>query len=342
MFLSKESNGYWYVYYETPEGKRHKVSTHTKLKTEALKFFRQFQPPSEQEPAPTQQTITLGEFKKQFLEYARTRYRPNTVRGTFQMAFNEFIRLVGDIELARVDVMAVEKFLTAKLQTSSRHAARHCYGALASAFQTAYRWKLIQKNPWREVKKPKTPEAHPFFLSEEEAARLIAAISDPCFKRLCIFALMTGVRASEAISLEWEAVDLEHRVIHVQNTETFLTKSMKNRVVPMNDTVYDMLTELPEGRGRVFLTCRGTPWARDRVTRWFKHYAGLANLDKRAHFHTLRHTFASWLAQKGVNLYEIKEMLGHASVTTTQIYAHLQPERLHATVNRISLPTAGP
>ncbi len=342
MFLSKDPrDGYWYIYYETSKGKRHRCSTHTKLKFEASRAFHTFEPPPEYEDTIKSSVVTLSDFRTTFLEYASTRYRPNTVRGTFQMGFNELIRLVGDVEISKVDEMVIEKFLTMKLQASSRYAARHCYAGLASAFQTACRWKIISRNSWRQVKKPKVPEIHPVFLSEADFTKLLNVILDPCFNHLCVFAVLTGLRSSEIISLEWNAIDLDRRLIHVQNTATFVTKSMKNRVVPMNDTIFALLHGLNRREGRVFLKSDGRPWARDVVTRWFRYYADLAGLDKRVHFHTLRHTFASWLVQKGTNLYEIKEMLGHASISTTEIYAHLQPELLHTTVNRISLPLNG-
>ncbi len=308
MFLSKGYHGYWYIYYLTPDGTRQKASTHTKNKSEALKHLRSFEPPAPPGPdKPT--TYLLSEYRLVFLEYAKSRYRPNTVRGTFQLGFNELIRLVGDIEIRKVDEMVIERFLTAKFQTSSRHATRLCYAGLASAFQTACRWKIITRNPWRQVKKPKVPEIHPVFLSEADFTRLMSTIDDPYFKRVCIFAVLTGLRSSEIISLEWNAIDLDRHLIHVQNTATFVTKSMKNRVVPMNDTVFALLSELTRREGSVFLKSDGRPWVREMVTRWFRYYADLVGLDKRVHFHTLRHTFASWLVQKGTNLYEIKKCL---------------------------------
>ena len=59
--------------------------------------------------------------------------------------------------------------------------------------------------------------------------------------------------------------------------------------------------------------------------------------DDRLHFHSLRHTFASWLVQEGVSIYAVKELLGHSDVKTTQVYSHLQPGELHSTVNKIQI-----
>jgi len=65
--------------------------------------------------------------------------------------------------------------------------------------------------------------------------------------------------------------------------------------------------------------------------------AGLKGLGKKLRFHSLRHTFATWLVQDGVSIYEIQKLLGHSSIEMTQIYSHLHSEQLHSTVNRITL-----
>jgi site-specific recombinase XerD len=74
------------------------------------------------------------------------------------------------------------------------------------------------------------------------------------------------------------------------------------------------------------------------VSHKFKYYVYEARFsDDRLHFHSLRHTFASWLVQDGVSLYEVQKLLGHSSIAVTQVYSHLQPEQLHATVNRLKV-----
>jgi site-specific recombinase XerD len=70
----------------------------------------------------------------------------------------------------------------------------------------------------------------------------------------------------------------------------------------------------------------------------FKTYArnALGSATK-LHFHSLRHTFATWLVQDGVSLYEVQKLLGHSNISVTEIYSHLQPEQLHGTVNRLQI-----
>lgn len=349
MFLSKDTNGYWYIYYQNPlTGKRSRTSTGTKKKSEATTFFRSFTPPessstSDQTWEPVHSSMTLGEYRDEFIQYAKTHYRPATVRGHFTVAWNEFFKVVpsGSL-LSTVDERTVDRFISEKVNGTSVWAARTYYGALASAFQVAVRWRYIPLNPFRNVQKPAPIHITPVFLSYEEARCLLGKIKLLGIRDICTVALCTGMRLGELISLEWQCVDLKRRLVHVRNTERFTTKSAKGRVIPMNDMVHDLLHNYPKRKPEdssslVFTMASGKTWEPDCVSRNVKRAAKAAGLSERVHFHTLRHTFASWLVQAGVSLYEVKELLGHSSITTTEIYAHLMPQNLHSTVCKLTL-----
>ncbi len=109
------------------------------------------------------------------------------------------------------------------------------------------------------------------------------------------------------------------------------------RTVPMNDTVANLLRAKSLREGPVFNGRRGRRANPHFVSKKFKEAVRNLGLDGRLHFHSLRHTFASLLVQRGVSLYEVQNLLGHSTVAVTQIYAHLQPSTLQSTVNKISL-----
>ena len=130
----------------------------------------------------------------------------------------------------------------------------------------------------------------------------------------------------------------QRRLIRVVNQEGFLTKTGKSRAIPMNDDVFALLEALKnrEIESSLVFTKNGRRLKQSYVEHKFKEYVRVAGLRDDLKFHSLRHTFATWLVQNGASIYEIQRLLGHSDIKTTQIYAHLAASELHSTVNRIS------
>ena len=152
------------------------------------------------------------------------------------------------------------------------------------------------------------------YLTKEEAECLINNSGD--LRLLIILALNTGMRRGEMLNLLWDNVDLKTRLIHI-----LISKNGERRSVPINTTLFKELNKIKDKTGKVIklnLTIEGIRY------RW-KCLLKKCNI-KNFRFHDLRHTFASWLAIKGISLYTIKELLGHKSIEMTQRYAHLSPD----------------
>jgi len=144
------------------------------------------------------------------------------------------------------------------------------------------------------------------------------------------------MRLSELASLQWTAVDLASQVLHVCNSDVFTTKNRRNRGIPMSDEVVQLLTFRKDRAGsELVFNLKGRRMTKDYISKKFKRYVRRSGLGERLHFHSLRHTFASWLVQDGVSIYEVQRLLGHSSIAVTETYSHLQPQALHHTVNRI-------
>lgn len=106
----------------------------------------------------------------------------------------------------------------------------------------------------------------------------------------------------------------------------------------MNDQVYNLLSRYRENkRSKLIFNFEGERIREDRLTKGFKRLLKIAELDESLTFHHLRQTFASLLVQDRVSIYEVQKLLGHSSITVTEIYAHLQPNTLHEAVGRISV-----
>ena len=177
-----------------------------------------------------------------------------------------------------------------------------------------------------KIKIGKRPPARIRYLTDEEAKRLLNNCQKSELKLLIKMALMTGMRKSEMLNLIWQNIDLKAKLIHIEES-----KNGERRSIPISDSLLDELKAIEEkpSNERVFKDVKSLHYQ-------FKILLKVSAI-KNFHFHDLRHTFASWLAIKGVSLYTIKELLGHKSILMTQRYAHLSPDSRQNAVNMIQL-----
>jgi integrase/recombinase XerD len=191
-------------------------------------------------------------------------------------------------------------------------------------------------NPAAAVKLPRRPKPLPKTLSAGEAERLIDAAKGTQPRDLRDQALVellygAGLRVSEAVGLDRSGVDLDDRFVRV------IGKGSKERVVPIGRQAAGALRRyLSRGRPHLdrrhrpelFLNARGGPLTRSGAFRILRHLAEKAGLDpERVHPHILRHSFATHLLEGGADLRSVQEMLGHADLSTTELYTHVTDTR---------------
>jgi integrase len=336
MFLYKrKSSGVYYLHFKDENGQPRSVSTRQRKKSDALKYLRDFKD-KEREKQRRVQHITLTAFVKEYLEFSKSFHRPNSHRSAIS-ALKEFIRIVGDMPLSTITVRDVEHFIAVKREVSVHTALKH-YVTVSAAMKKAVDWNFIAQNPFKRVKKPKAPDVPPLFFSKDEFIKLTEIIGSAEWIIFVTTAVMTGLRLSELVNLKWEHIDLTGRMIHVVNSSEFTTKSYKNRTVPLNDTLVHILTERKEQAASDLVFHRqGRKLEPNYVSKQFKKFVLAAGLNRRLHFHSLRHTCASWLVQAGVTIYEVQALLGHSSVSVTAKYSHLEKSQLSSAVNRLRI-----
>ncbi len=336
MFLSKRSNGVYYLWYYNESGQKRKVSTKSHSKSEAQAFLKGFIENGKEKKSRLT-AISLGQFQTEFLSYSANKHASKTQRA-FLTAFREFTRIVGDKPIRFVNVRDVEQFLSVKKREASDATAKMYFVTLASAFQTAVRWKYLHSNPFRQVEKPKLSEKLPVHFSKDAFRTIQTVTDDSDLRELFQLAVSTGMRLGEILNLQWTDIDFVRKIIRVCNKEGFTTKSGKGRNIPMSDQLAETMQNRKDRASSELLFHRnGKKLMEEFVSKRFKYFVRKGGLDDKLHFHSLRHTFASWLVQDGVSIYEVQKLLGHSNIAVTQMYSHLQPEGLHATVNRISL-----
>lgn len=206
-----------------------------------------------------------------------------------------------------------------------------------AAFNIAVSLGLIQTNPFKNTKPFKVPSRDPVYIPKAEFARLLLAINDMQFRSLVLFAVLTGLRRGELISLRWSDIDLENRLIRIRNKEDFTVKAQRPRTIPINRDLFRLIEALKRRADHVFVDRKGMPLKGGYVTKKFKQYVRRCGLSDQFHWHHLRSTFASYLVQSSTPLAEVQRLLGHSSVVTTQIYAAVNDENLRQAAERIQV-----
>jgi integrase/recombinase XerD len=210
-----------------------------------------------------------------------------------------------------------------------------------SALRTYYGFLLaegaVTADPTDRLESPRTARKLPDFLSLEETTRLLEApdAGKPLYWRdraILEFLYASGVRVSELVELPLSHLDLE------EGLATIFGKGSKERLVPVGRPARRALErylrevrphlDAGGGQGRVFLNGRGRPLRREAVWKIVKEAALRAGIEKEVSPHTLRHTFATHLVEGGADLAAVQELLGHADISTTQIYTHLDRDYL--------------
>ncbi len=343
MFLSKTSSGIYYLFFNDVNGNRCKVSTQSRLKSDATKFLQSFKL-SEYKQKQKAQNRPLDEFTVEYLTYATGVFASGTVY-LHELALKQLRESVGNLPLRDISPQHIDKLKSELIQkvdsnldtVMSPVTVNERLSKLKAVFNTALRWNLITVNPVKGIPYVSVPEKAPSFFSREDFQKLISFIKVGWMREVVIFAVLTGMRRGEITNLRWQDVDLSRKLLTIQSNPTFKTKSGKRRTIPLNETAFYILSARHgKDTSEYVFSLNGQKISQGWLTHAFKKavYDGRLK-DDRLHFHSLRHTFATWLVQDGVSIYAVKELLGHSDVKTTQVYSHLQPEQLHSTVNKI-------
>lgn len=242
----------------------------------------------------------------------------------------------------------IESFIS-HLQQKVNKGYRVYVRTLKAAFSKAVDWNYIKENYFLKVKLPKKQQVNPAYICSSQLAEIIGQIENEIIRGLVVFAFYTGMRLNEIVNLTWRNVNLSTRIITVGD-EQFTTKGRNQRYIPICEEVALILTFslrekekiIPIGNSYVFCKANGEAFTGDYVSKIFKKACKAVGTDKSIHFHSLRHSFASNLVQKGVNLYTIKELLGHSSISTTEIYAHLNMDSLKEAIRTFDQPHLNP
>ncbi len=319
----------WFVDFRYQD-KRYRISTKTSDRKLAELFLKDIEVKIAKDAFGfddfSKRNTKLAEFFEKFLKFSEATKAKNSFL-IDEQATKFFLNFVGNISLKAVTPKIIEEFKLNRLSQVKPASVNMWLRHLKAIFQTAVKWAFLEKNPFKEVSQVKIKGNNlPKFLTKEQVRILLDSIPDGAFKQLILFYLYTGCRRNEGLNLTWDDVNTKSRKITLRET-----KSGDSRIIPINKRLLAVLNQVEPNGTKLF------PFKDDFVTHKFKKYLRSCEIkDSEAlSVHSLRHTFASHLVMEGTDLYTVSKLLGHSSVAVTQMYAHLSPDYLRQSVEKL-------
>lgn len=285
----------------------------------------------------------MEEFILQFIEYLSVErgFSQNTLI-SYKRDLEQFLRFLLKNKIDSWEKIDEEVFSRFKISLKNRGFSTSTVSRKIYAIKTFYRFLLqegkIIYDPTSELSAPKTLKKLPSVLTVPDVEKLLDAsykeskVKDLRDRAILEVLYATGIRVSELISLTLEDINLEVGYLKV------FGKGNKERIVPLGKKSIEAIKEYLQNSRPVlikekkheflFVNNRGNKLTRQGVFFLIKFYSKKAGINKKITPHTLRHSFATHLLERGADLRSVQEMLGHSNISTTQIYTHITRERL--------------
>ncbi len=290
--------------------------------------------------------VTFNEFvKEKYLPYVKTNKKEKTYKleKTF---FNLWILpVIGNKTLNNISPLDLEKIKKEMIKNNrSPRTIEYALAVIRQVFNRAIEWGIYNGvNPVSKVKKPKKDNRRIRFLTKGEANLLLEELKkrSPQVYEMAYLSLYTGMRFGEIANLTWQDIDFQNDIINIKDP-----KNNTGRVAYMTENLKKLLLEKhkrehPKNLSElVFKNKKGNKLTMvsktfDRIVDKLGLNEGITDPRDKVVFHTLRHTFASWLAIQGTPIYTIKELMGHKSLAMTERYAHLIPDAKREAVEKL-------
>ena len=290
-------------------------------------------------PKEKSKCLTLKEFAEKWItSYVEINNKPSEIKNKKTYLRSCLLPFFGRKRLDEITGLDIEEFRAMQLKRLKPKTINGQVGTLLKCLRTAIEWGELGKVP---IIRPLRCDPEEFdYLNEDDANKLLQASSEP-YKTGILLALHTGMRLGELMALNWEKVDFNKKQIVVKDNFSVgilgSTKGNKIRYIPMTQDLYDHLILLSPKNGFVLKESNGKRFHPEYARIGIHLICSKANL-RQIGWHKLRHTFASRLAEKGVALLTIKELMGHSDIRTTMRYAHLGQHTLRDAIKVLETP----
>lgn len=272
-----------------------------------------------------------------YLPYAKQSKSSKSVKTELGLYKNWIVPNIGHLPFKNIKYQHIQAILQlAQEAEKSARTIEYIFATISLVWNLAKINGFVEtESPTKQVKKPKQDNRRLRFLTKQEAIMLLENLSLKSIDThdMAILSLFGGLRFGEIQALHWSDINFEAKNISIRDP-----KNKKNRFCYMNDEILAVMTRryneqrndtlifpTKDGRQRGFLSNTFT-----RAIQELKFNENITDSRQKIVFHSLRHTFASWLVQKGIPLYTVAQLMGHSSLEMTQRYAHLAPDNIMA------------
>ena len=251
--------------------------------------------------------------------------------------FRQYLLLNPKISFLNISKPQILDFLKYLYNDISDISVSRILSALRGFYKFLIRQQIIKNNPWSPVKNPRSSKKILEILDIEEVLKFLDSIPESTPSDLrdrAMFEVLygCGLRVSEITGLSIGSIDFDQKLLR------FIGKGDKERIVPLGDTALLFLNKyIDSARSKIekekktdflFLNMRGDKLSRQGFWKILKKYADKAGIEKNIYPHIFRHSFATHLLQRGADLRTVQKLLGHSSISTTEIYTNLTKEYL--------------
>lgn len=231
---------------------------------------------------------------------------------------NEFTG--GKMKFSEINETWLEAIRAYLLKKVSQNSAHTYFNKIKRAVHVAFREKLIENDPAMNVTSPKQVDTKREYLTEDEIKILIKTDCRlPILKNAFIFSCLTGLRWSDIQFLTWEKIQKIDGIYHVIYTQK---KTNQYERLPIHNDARSLLGTRGKAEERVFIGLKYSAWHNHILSKWVL----LAGIQKEITFHSGRHSNATMLLNRGVDIFTVSKMLGHREIRTTQIYTKVVNE----------------
>lgn len=281
--------------------------------------------------------MTFKAFSEEYLKHVKADLAPKTFENServIKLANASF----GGLQLSELRRDHIRKYADQRRKEVSPATADIDIRTLKAALEYAVECEYMRENPFRKFKSPRVEKKSVKYLTEAEFAKVMKEVKEPYLKDFFICAVLSMMRREEMIFLKWDDIDFERKLVLIHPDAEHRTKFNKERKIPLSQNLEKHFRSMSKASPFVFVNRADERLSADFVTKKFKAYCRKAGLDESVHFHCLRKTGATWAVANGAQPIELRDILGHSSVRTTEIYLGVPASSQRNAMEKINLP----